>query len=299
MEPKPLAADPQIALVVLAHKNPAQVRELLRRVSSPHVVSFLHIDRAAGDAKPFVPAEGNVQLVEPRHRCRWGDPGLIDAILSCLRAARRHAPSARYVCLISGQDWPLIDAQALPDRVASGDFAAHISGCALSDRQSADDKLHRLQGYWAPGWVPTSLLRRIVQRLLKLLPARSLQRLPPLWFGSVWFDLRADLADHVLDYAARHPKYRRAFRLSRCADEIFFHTIVFNSPWKEAVSQGDESRCLLGLRYIDWSRGGRHPRTLGPEDLAAARASGATFARKFDWPPEAPTDTRDSEQSSA
>jgi hypothetical protein len=190
------------------------------------------------------------------------------------------------VCLISGQDWPLVDANALVERLWADDHAAHISGRTLPDTDAVDDKLGRLRNRWVPGWVPTSSLRWLVQRVLNRLPARSLQRLPPLWFGSIWFDLRADVVDYVLDYVARHPEYRGAFRLSRCADEIFFHTLVFNSPFRDAVSHGDHARCLLGLRYIDWRRGGSHPRTLGPDDLDAAGATGALFARKFDRPPE-------------
>ena len=36
------------------------------------------------------------------------------------------------------------------------------------------------------------------------------------------------------------------------------------------------------LRFMIWAPGADHPRTLGPDDLRAAQASGKPFARKFD-----------------
>jgi hypothetical protein len=35
------------------------------------------------------------------------------------------------------------------------------------------------------------------------------------------------------------------------------------------------------LRYVDWSLGGHHPKTLEVEDIPRILASGAHFARKF------------------
>jgi hypothetical protein len=36
------------------------------------------------------------------------------------------------------------------------------------------------------------------------------------------------------------------------------------------------------MRFIDWSLGGHHPKTLGMEDVPRILESGAHFARKFD-----------------
>ena len=56
--------------------------------------------------------------------------------------------------------------------------------------------------------------------------------------------------------------------------ESFSQTILCNQP--------DLKISKDSLRYIDWSQGGHHPKTLGMEDIPGILASGAHFARKFD-----------------
>jgi hypothetical protein len=59
-------------------------------------------------------------------------------------------------------------------------------------------------------------------------------------------------------------------------DEIFFQTIILNSPFKENVIDND-------LRCIDWSgRGGFRPTIWCKDDLEELSKSAALFARKFD-----------------
>ena len=57
-------------------------------------------------------------------------------------------------------------------------------------------------------------------------------------------------------------------------DELFFQTIVTNSPLADTVENDN-------LRYLDWSREPA-PAVLTRDDLDAIGASGALFARKFD-----------------
>ena len=58
-------------------------------------------------------------------------------------------------------------------------------------------------------------------------------------------------------------------------DEIFVPTVLLNSPLRDSVV-GQE------VHYVDWSRGGAHPKTLGIEDYDRIIESGKLFARKFD-----------------
>jgi hypothetical protein len=37
------------------------------------------------------------------------------------------------------------------------------------------------------------------------------------------------------------------------------------------------------LTYVDWEKGGSHPKILSRLDLPRIEASGQYFARKFDW----------------
>jgi hypothetical protein len=78
----------------------------------------------------------------------------------------------------------------------------------------------------------------------------------------------------VVDFARANPRFVRFFEHVLHPDEIFFHTILMNSPLRETIVDDH-------LRYIDWSRD-PGPATLGVSDLDELVRSSRLFARKFD-----------------
>ena len=95
--------------------------------------------------------------------------------------------------------------------------------------------------------------------------------------GSGWWALSRLAAEHVVDTADRSPELVRYFRRTRVSDEIFFQTILMNSPLSESIVNDD-------LRYLEWRNpavaGG--PAVLRREDFASIERSPKLFARKFD-----------------
>ena len=71
-----------------------------------------------------------------------------------------------------------------------------------------------------------------------------------------------------------NPQVVRFFRHVFVPDEIFFQTILMNSPLHDEIENDN-------LRYVEWSREPA-PAVLGVDDLDAMLSSGKLFARKFD-----------------
>jgi hypothetical protein len=110
-----------------------------------------------------------------------------------------------------------------------------------------------------------------VPRLTKKLP----YNMQP-YGGSAWFCLPKRHIDYVLDFVSRNPKILSFYKRSLASDEMFFQTIIMNSPLKDEVVNENEW-------YIDWSRArDGHPPVLTKADLPLLLASGKLFARKFD-----------------
>lgn len=66
-----------------------------------------------------------------------------------------------------------------------------------------------------------------------------------------------------MDYCSLNRDYVKRFKWTSCCDEIFFHTIVMNSPYAEQICPND-------LRYVDWNRkheGETLPRILDESDF--------------------------------
>ena len=89
-------------------------------------------------------------------------------------------------------------------------------------------------------------------------------RLPPLKKGSQWIAITDRMRDFIFDYLAAHPEFIPAFRYSHAADELFFHTLLGDSPFAGYNAN-------YSLVHADWSHPGAHPKTLS-----------TLFARKFD-----------------
>lgn len=68
--------------------------------------------------------------------------------------------------------------------------------------------------------------------------------------------------------------YKEFYELTFIADEMFFHSIILNSPFKENVTNNN-------LRYIDWHKGPEYPRIFTSEDLKDILQSDRLWARKF------------------
>lgn len=67
---------------------------------------------------------------------------------------------------------------------------------------------------------------------------------------------------------------------SLCADEIYKQTIL--CKYAADTIFYDEYGNTTDLRYVDWSEGEDHPKTLDDTDYEKIMSSGKLFARKFD-----------------
>ncbi|HEV8593211.1 MAG TPA: beta-1,6-N-acetylglucosaminyltransferase, partial [Pyrinomonadaceae bacterium] len=95
--------------------------------------------------------------------------------------------------------------------------------------------------------------------------------------GSGYWCLASKAVRYVYDYVNDHPEFIRFFRSVYIPDEIFFHTILMNSPMADTIINDD-------LRHIDWSesRPGTKPAILNRSDIVTLCKSPDLFARKFD-----------------
>lgn len=202
----------------------------------------------------------------PRHVSHWAGFGHVRATLKGIDHFVSQPVPFDYAVLLTGQDYPL--------RSPAG-IAAFLGG---ADGRS-------FMNHWplpfAP-WGDRGGLDRIAdwhlityRRLHLALPLR--RRLPlglaPYGGGAYWC-LEREVVDYVRGFIHANPSYLRFFEHVFVPDELFFQTIVMNSPLRNAVENEN-------LRYIDWSREPA-PAVLNVYDFPKLIASGKLFARKFD-----------------
>jgi hypothetical protein len=94
--------------------------------------------------------------------------------------------------------------------------------------------------------------------------------------GSAFWCLSRECVEYVLSFVEQNRKFVRFFRHVLIPEEIFFQTIVLNSPLKESLINDD-------LRYVHWPGDSpAHPAILREDDFESIAESSCLFARKFD-----------------
>jgi Core-2/I-Branching enzyme len=82
--------------------------------------------------------------------------------------------------------------------------------------------------------------------------------------GSQWWALTHDACAHIRNFVARNRRIMEFFVNTICPDEMFFQTILSNSPFK------DEER--RNLTYTDWSRGEPSPSNIEMRHIELIRS---------------------------
>ncbi len=260
----------RIAYVILAHQLPEQLARLVRRLNTPNALFLVHINRRSDDAVYEAARAGlanldNVVFLR-RHKLYWGGFGHVRATLEGLEELHRRSAQFDYAALLTGQDYPIKPAATIERTLSESGGRSFMA-------------YDRLPGGWEEGMkrITRWHSRRIgVPRGWHLqlpIPRRFPQRLVPYGGSSYWW-LSREAVDYVRSFVAEDPRYLRFFKHVDVPDEIFFHTILMNSPLRDAVVNDE-------LRHVDWTRDPL-PAIFGVGDLETLRRSRKLVARKFD-----------------
>ncbi|MGI1662414.1 DUF5928 domain-containing protein [Palleronia sp. KMU-117] len=223
----------RIAFLLLCHRDPAGVLQLVADLTAPGDLVAIHYDARAPKAEFQILADAlknnpSVTFARRRIRCGWGEWSLVEATLQALSAARDAFPEATHFYLISGDCRPIKSAE-------------HVH--AALDRDDAD----RIESvdFHTSGWIKTGFQeerliyrhifnerrhKRLYYASIAAQKALGLRRRPPpglqIRIGSQWWCLRRATVDAILDFCQRRPEVIRFFRRTWIPDEIFFQTLV-------------------------------------------------------------------------
>lgn len=130
----------------------------------------------------------------------------------------------------------------------------------------------------------TKAWKRLVFNIQFLFNKKDISHIPTLYKGCNWFTISKEAVEYILSYLGANPKYAESFKTSLCSDEMFFQTILYNSPFRENIYGIDSEMkdCAMALRDIDWETGPEFPKVYHEEDFENIKSRGMLFARKID-----------------
>lgn len=262
--------------LIQAHKDLGQLNALVEQLRDEDFIVYVNLDRKCDlDPAGVHPA---ARQVRQRVDVHWGTFSQVQAVLNSLDQILAEVPEFDKVLFLSAQDFPLLSNARLKAALAE-----------LRERELLDTvAIGNGAGEWAAGYryqyfhhgQGGRALRFACSLANRAMRATGVRRRLPggmlPYGGSSWWALSRDCVRFLLQRVNGEPGLVRFFRRVTCPDEMFFQTLVMNSPFAGRV---------LGqnFRYVQWpAQGARNPEVLQERDFERIAASRAHFCRKID-----------------
>jgi hypothetical protein len=270
-------------ILVTAFKEPGWLERTIVRLGDGFGF-YVHVDRKSKpevvDAFMALGRKYPGVKVYSRYRVNWGGNNHLKAILLLVEEAL--SDGMGYCHLITGQDYPLMSAEAL---LAEGERQVnYLDSVQLPRSDWKDGGYDRLVYYNLFDLFNgrTTWGRRMIHYIVAIQRIVSFKRKIPLdipyYGGMTYWSLTRECLEYAVCYAEEHPGFMKAFDHSFCAEELFFQTVLLNSPFRDSIVNDDR-------RFIVWEfRDGNNPATLDERDYENAMASQAFFMRKIAYP---------------
>ena len=240
----------KIAYLTVAHDNPGVLKRLIAALSCKDCDFFIHIDRKA-DIRRFSGISGdNILLSEERIPVYHSGYTQVEATLLLLRDALSRTQDYDYFVLLGGTHYPLRSKEYIHRFFEKNRGTEFISTTRMPS-DSLGMPLSKLNRIYFEEDEP---VRRFLSRALAKvgLAQRDHQKflgvLEP-YGGSNWWALTREASQYIIEFVQSNGSLPRFFRNTCCPDEMFFHTILGNSPFR--------SRVRRNFTFLHWPAGQR------------------------------------------
>lgn len=267
----------RLAYIVSAYKLPDQLARLVTTLATETCHFFVHVDRKTDEATyrrmvtPLAPL-ANVHFLE-RHRCYYGGFGHVGATIKGISEIFRRRMPFDYAILLTGQDYPIKSNQEIDAFFEQHDGLSFMDHFPLPSEDWDFRGMDRIESWHVR-------LRGTYFRFPRRAGIRIKRRFPSSlqpFGGSAYWCLSREAAEYVHRFLQKDRSYVRFFNYVNVPEEMFFHTIILNSPLRASVVNDD-------LRYMEWRKPAvaSGPALLTKDDFNKIVSSPKLFARKFD-----------------
>lgn len=279
-----------IGFILLTHTKPLQIYRLINKLNMMfnYPLIVCHHDFSKCDLSVDTLSK-NVLLVRPHLQTEWAGFALVEAPIQALRLMYEVPDPPDWFVLLSGADYPIKTARQILDDLTSSSDDAYIQHEQITyETYKSDVKPNMLwlknsyQRYctksfsfhYSKKYLAHLNLEICLEHPLLTKPFLPFSKKVACFSGSQWFCANSKAAKYIIDFHSQINPLTLYYSKLKYADESYFQTVLANASHLKL--QNDRRR------YIDWSDGGCHPKTLLMEDLPNLLASSAHFARKFD-----------------
>lgn len=276
----------QIAFIILAYKNPAQIRILIEHLIHPNHQFFIHIDKNI-DIKPFkAELDDYTQHVSwvKRETSYWGSYQSVKALLNGLRLASEFKKiNFDYFIHLSGQDFPLKSTEFI-QRILRQHTPVNFINLIpfpIKDWQNGGVDRIRQVKFFLKG-------RRIIlhpnlkNKFLRLafqivsIPLEAIDSRKRFYGGEFYFMLHRSGVNRLFENINKYPVFFNRLKFVTLPEEILIPTILMADT--DAIGEifRDDS-----FRFIDWVPNRKGPKEMAEDEISKHLGSPYLFGRKF------------------
>lgn len=277
------------AVLILAHKNIDQVIKLSKQLI-PTFNIYIHIDtktNLTNSQRDELQNLKNVQYIS-QYNVKWGSYSIVKATISLMNLALQNKENT-YFHLISGQDWPIQNAQTIYKYFENND-KIYMDYYRMLDKI----KTHEPEIWWVKYYFNYDQINRrtffgkVYHRILLLIEhTLNINKLKKynldedqMYAGQEWIDIPREPLEFALNYYDKHPELKKVYSTSFCSDEMWLQTILCNSKYRAKIDKNIH-------RFIVKESGklhGEKPIYLTEQNFNDMVASDDFFARKLTAP---------------
>lgn len=263
----------KLAHLILAHKDPELLERLVKTLQHEDADIFIQLDKKANIAD-FKHIENicNTRFIRNRVNVGWCCYSTIDATLKGFAEILSLKTDYSHINLISGQDYPLKPIELIQQHFFSNPDTTFMHTASIADDEWEDGKARFTKYSFGDFLIPGKYQLQAIANAV--LPARKLPSGLKPYGRSQWLTITPACAQYVIDYLKNNLHIKRYFKTIWAVDEVFFQTILMNSPYKDTLVN-------YNLRYIELDAEKR-PINYTMADAEKLSTTEALFARKFD-----------------
>lgn len=255
----------RIAYIYLCHNNPELLGRVANALKYGEDAIFVHVDNKV-DIEPFLmhaKEHSNVFFNMNRINNYWGGFHSIIATMETIRMALKHGAYTRFI-VMQGQDYPLFSPKEIHDFFRNND----AEYCQAKDITVSTDKHDYMKwaGYWYLDCAKYSIPRIFHFAISRFNFLGIKYRKGIFTYGNeAWHvykgwaqvALTRNCVEHILSIYDNCSEYNRFMKHRFPPDEIYIHTIIHNSKYKDKVAKeiikrrtGELTR--LNLTYFEY-----------------------------------------------
>ena len=267
--------------------------ELLQSLDDPRNDIYLHIDAKSDldmQVLDWSPTHSRLQLITPM-KVYWGDYSQVACEMKLLEEAFRRGGYS-YYHLMTGATFTLKTQDEIHEIFRKNQGTEHIKIEApiCDDRFTCINLFTKAGKHWGTGRNPLRYLeaamRKIFNSAQKTLGYDRFAKFGMVFQrGYAYWSITPALAEYVL---SQKELIRKMTKYTRSGDEMFMHTIAYNSPFKDRIQKNEKGEQVPDIWASTWgleSHGKQRPEhCFIKEDLEMLMESGCVFGLKFDGP---------------